>query len=72
MENILEQLTEIMEVESLNENDKLIDFECWDSLTALSIIALASENYEVTLSNKELVEAGTIGGLIALIKNKKE
>lgn len=71
MENIKEQLAELLEVESVNENDKLADFECWDSLTALTIIASADENYGVTLSNKELDEAGTIGGLITLIKTKK-
>lgn len=72
MENILHELAEIMEVESVAVNNKLIEFECWDSLTALSIIAFADSNYGVTLSNNELAEAETIGGLIDLIKNKQK
>jgi len=71
MENILTDLAEIMEVEKVAESDKLTEFDCWDSLTALSIIAFADENYKVTLSNKELLEVETIGGLIELIKTKK-
>jgi len=70
MENILNELAEILEVSGVAENDKLANFECWDSLTILSIIALASENYEATLSNKEVVDAETVGGLISLIKSK--
>ena len=71
MEKIKEQLAELLEVESVNETDKLVDFECWDSLTALTTIASADENYGVTLSNKELEEAETIGGLITMIRTKK-
>lgn len=71
MEQFLEQMAEILEVESVSPNDELESFEAWDSLTQLSIIALASENYDVTVSALELKSAKTIEGLKKLIDSKK-
>lgn len=44
MEKMKEQLAELLEVDEVKDSDVLEDFECWDSLTILSIIAWASEN----------------------------
>lgn len=71
MEAIYEQLAELLEVDQVEDTDVLADFECWDSLTILSIIAMASENYNVTLLAKEIADAKTVSGLISLIDNKK-
>ncbi len=68
---LMEELSEILETSILNENDKLSDFECWDSLTALSIIALASENYSVVISNSELSKLTTVRDLVEKIINIK-
>ena len=70
MEQFLEQMAEIFEVESVNPSDELEKFEVWDSLTQLSIIALASENYDVTISALELKNAKTIEGVKRLINEK--
>ena len=50
MENFDVEIAEILEVDSVNMNDVLNEFECWDSLTILSIIAFASESYQIILS----------------------
>jgi len=71
MEQFLEQMAEILEVESVNPNDELESFDAWDSLTQLSIIALASENYDVTISAIELKSAKTIEGVKKMIESKK-
>lgn len=42
MEKMKEQLAELLEVDEVKDSDVLEDFECWDSLTILSIIAWAS------------------------------
>mgnify|MGYP001128787151 CR=1 FL=1 len=68
MEKIYEELAELLEVDSVKDDEVLADFECWDSLTVLSIIALASENYGKTLLAKDVNEARTVGGLVALLK----
>ena len=68
MEKMKEQLAELLEVDEVKDSDVLEDFECWDSLTILSIIAWASENYGKTLLAKDINKAKTVGGLFALLK----
>lgn len=63
----MEQLADIFEVDAVDLNDNLEDFDAWDSLTQLTIISLADENYGVTISAKKLKEAKTIGGLKKLL-----
>jgi acyl carrier protein len=70
MDEFLEQLADIFEVDSVKNDDELDKFECWDSLTILSIIALTSEKFGKQLSNDEIRDAKTIGGLISLINQK--
>jgi acyl carrier protein len=70
MEKFDVEIAEILEVDSVNMNDELASFDCWDSLTILSIIALASESYQVTISATEVNAAHSVGGLKALIQSK--
>jgi len=70
MENFDENIAEILEVDNIEMNDGLASFECWDSLTILSIIAFAGENYNVTLSAADINNSKTIGGLKDLIKGR--
>jgi len=70
MENFENEMAELLEVDSVNGSDMLQDFEAWDSLTSLSIIALLDEKYNVTISAKELVDAKTIGGLRNFVLSK--
>ena len=70
MENFKTEIAELLEVDNVELNEELSSFECWDSLTILSIIALAGENYNVTLSAAEISKSITIGGLEELIKLK--
>ena len=43
----------------------------WSSLLALSIIAMADEEYEVALKGDDIRSANTIEDLFEIIKNKK-
>ena len=56
-------LAEILEVERIKDEDILSEFDAWDSLTKLSIIALAGSDYNVILSAKNLDAIGTVGEL---------
>lgn len=71
MEDFLEQMAEILEVDTVQSTDTIVDFDAWDSLTTLSIIALVDEEYEVSLTNKEIIEAQTIEGLYNFITVKR-
>lgn len=44
----------------------------WSSLSALGVIAMADEEYEVELSGNELREAQTIQDLFNIISAKKQ
>ncbi len=71
MDQFLEQMAEIFEVDIVRTEDVLTEFDAWDSLTQLSIIALAGEHYGVTVSASEIRNAQTIGGLKILVESKK-
>lgn len=71
MEDFLEQMAEIMEVETVNPSDELTSFDAWDSLTTLSIIALADDDFQVSLTNAEITESKTVEGLYKLILSKQ-
>ncbi|MDR0605452.1 MAG: acyl carrier protein [Bacteroidales bacterium] len=71
MDNFIEQIAEILEVDTVTTNDVLTEFEAWDSLAVLSIIALADEYYGVTLSAAEVRNAKTVGGVKDIIESKK-
>ena len=65
------KLAEILEVETVKDDDVLNDFDCWYSLTLLSIISLASESYGKQLTNDVIRASKTIGGLKKLIEDKR-
>ena len=71
MENFLNQMAELLEVESVNPQDEITSFDAWDSLTSLSIIALADDEYSVTIYAQEILNAKTIEGLYQFIQSKK-
>ena len=71
MEKFLEEMAEILEVDSVKPQDNFTEFEAWDSLTQLSIIALADSHYGVTISALELKEIKDIAGIKKLIDSKK-
>ena len=70
MDNFKSQIALILEVESVDLNDELESFEFWDSLTILSIIALASETYKVEVTADDVKESLTVGGLQDLIRSR--
>jgi acyl carrier protein len=72
MDEFLEQMADIFEVDTIHLDDRLEDFDAWDSLTQLTLISLADENYGVTISAGELRNSETIGGLKELIVNKRK
>jgi acyl carrier protein len=58
-------------VDSVKVQDEITSFDAWDSLTSLSIIAFADDEYSVTISAQEILNAKTLEGLYQLIQSKK-
>ena len=69
-EKFFVELAEILEEEVVNEGDVLSEYEAWDSLSILGIIAYASENLSITLNNKEIRGCETVADLVKLIESK--
>lgn len=55
---------------SLTPETKFREIDEWSSLTALGVIALADEEFDVELSGAEMRKANTIKELFELISNK--
>ena len=71
MENFLAQMAELFELDEVNLHDEITSFDAWDSLTGLSIIALADEEYGITITADDILEAKTIEGLYDLCNKNK-
>jgi acyl carrier protein len=69
MEDFLEKMAELFEEDTVEMTDTIVDFDAWDSLTSLSVIAYAGEEFQKTISADQILKAKTIGGLYELIKN---
>ena len=60
MKELVKKLEEILEVENLDVNKKFTDFEEWDSLAGLSLIAMMDSDYNLTMSTNEILSFGSI------------
>lgn len=58
------------EIAILTPETKFRELDEWSSLTALGVIAMADEEFDVELSGNELRAANTIQDLFNLIKGK--
>jgi len=59
-----------MEDEKVNFDDALADFDTWDSMSRLSLIALLDEHFEVEISDAEFDDIETVNELFELVKNR--
>jgi acyl carrier protein len=56
---------------SLIKSDTVFrDLDEWDSLTALSLIAMADEEYSVKLTGEDIKSSVTLNDIFEIIKNK--
>jgi len=70
-EQAIEKLCNILETPEVKDSDNLRDFEMWDSLAGLSVIAMADTLYGVTLPATELRKIITVGELLAYLEANK-
>lgn len=71
IENFADQLDET-DASTLNSETIFAELDEWSSLTALSIIAMVDEEYEVTLKGDDIKKALTIQDLFDTVKSKKQ
>jgi len=68
-EQFYNKLAEILETEAVKDEEVLREFEVWDSLTVLSIIAMADSDYKINISSRDLDSVTTVGDLKAYLEN---
>lgn len=69
--DFLVELEDILQrEEACNINDNLNDYEEWDSLSKMSIMAYYDKNFDVKLTLSDLKNITTVSDLIALAGDK--
>jgi acyl carrier protein len=71
MDAFFEKASEILEIERADGDTVLRDCEAWDSLTALSLVAMIDRNYGVTISADDLIRSNTVGDLYRLVDERR-
>lgn len=69
VENFAAQFDEA-DPETIKIETRFRDIEGWSSLTALSIIAMADEEYNIKLKGDDIRKAVTVEDLFNIIKSK--
>lgn len=67
--NFAEQFDDI-DASALNGSTIFKDLDEWNSLVALSVIAMIDEEYDVTLKGNDIIGANTIEDLYNIVQNK--
>ncbi len=67
--NFAEQFDDI-DVSALNGSTIFKDLDEWNSLVALSVIAMIDEEYDVTLKGNDITSANTIEDLYNTVQSK--
>lgn len=71
MSDFYVKLAEILEVDSVRPEHVLQDFENWDSLTVLSVLAMLDSTYGVNLTAGDLRQMTTAGDLAAAVESRR-
>ena len=60
---LIVQMKEIFELEQIAESDVLRDYDLWDSLSVISLLAFIDSEWGVTLDAEDITEVNTVGDL---------
>ncbi|HVU07779.1 MAG TPA: acyl carrier protein [Verrucomicrobiae bacterium] len=67
-----QRLAEILDAEEVKPENVLKDFEGWDSLAVLSVLAMADAKYGVSIKAEEIRAINTAEELANLIASKQK
>ena len=60
MEKFLESLSEVFERDGIDPDDAFRDYEEWDSMTYLSLIAMIDDNYDMVIPGDEFANLNKV------------
>lgn len=64
-------LADILEVDGVVGEDRFRDFEMWDSLSALTLIAFLQEEFGIVIEATDLVDLETVGNLCLFVAQQR-
>lgn len=72
-EKFLPKLKEVLEISDRNLllTDKFREYDEWDSLAFLSLIAMIDEEYDVIIDGKDFKQLETVGDIVQAIKERQ-
>ena len=70
MEQFIERLVEVFERENIDPEDEFRDYEEWDSLAFLSIIAMIDDHYDIVIPGEEFAKLSKIIDIYNYINNQ--
>lgn len=65
-----ERAAEILEIDEATDETVLRDCDAWDSLTALSLVAMIDKHYGVSIGADDLRNAATVGDLRRIVESR--
>ena len=71
MNEFCSRIADILDVAAVAEGDVLRDFEAWDSLSVLSVIAMLDAKYGINVTSVQLKDVRTVADLWALAQSKQ-
>jgi len=60
MKTLIKKLEQMLEDQNIDLSKKFQEFEEWDSLTSLSIIAMLDSDYKITTTHKQLTDFNSV------------
>lgn len=71
--DFLKKFAEVLEIEDreLSLTDNFREYEEWDSLAFLSVIAMIDEEYDVLIEGKDFKKLETLGDIVNAINERK-
>ena len=67
IKHFINQLDEVPTIEVNGDTNFRNDLDGWDSLTALSVMAMVDDEYSVNITGVEMQNANTIGDLFNIV-----
>ena len=73
-QKVKEQLKEILELEDqeLKLSDNFRDFDYWDSMANLSVIAMLDDEFNVHINAEDFKNINTVGELVEEVENRSK
>lgn len=67
-DNFIELLKDVFEMDEIKMNDSFREYDTWDSITNISLIAMLDDEYEIIIDTKDFKNIITIEELFKEVK----